>query len=55
MPKTLFFFSITNVIKQKYTNFDKRFLMHADKTAITIFRKIILNEYNSTKILANPI
>ena len=47
MPKMLriFFHRHTKMATQKFTNFDKFFLMHADITAVTIqSNRIVSNE-----------
>ena len=41
---------------QKFTNFDKFFLMHADMTAVTLqSNKIVLNEVKDSQALLEPL
>ena len=56
-PKCGVFSSIFNIkmATQKFTNFDKFFLMHADMTAVTIqSNKIVSNEVKDSEVLLEP-
>ena len=57
IPKCCLLPSIFNIKMptQKFTNFDKLFLMHAEMTAFTIqSNKIVLNEVKDNKALRQP-
>ena len=57
MPKMLLILFIFNIemATQKFTNFDKFFLTHTDRTAVTMqSNKIVSNEVKDNQVLLEP-